>query len=315
MNVSKNLYHIPILLNTVLEYLITDKNGIYLDGTLGGGGHSLGILENISNKGKLIGVDRDLDAISFASNKLRNFDNFIAIHNNFHNFIEILDELNINLLNGVLLDLGVSSHQIDSEIRGFSYHINSPLDMRMDTSSGITAKEYLNSVRKEDFTKILYDYGDEKWAKKIADNLIEFRNIKPLENTFDLVDIVDKSIPASVRYKIKGHPAKRTFQAIRIAINDEISPLEQTISSIINRLYKGGRLCIITFHSIEDRIVKNTFKRLQNPCTCPPKAPICTCNKNSLGKVITSKPILPNENELDINSRSHSAKLRVFERL
>lgn len=315
MLASNNIYHIPILLNDVLEYLITDKNGIYFDGTLGGGGHSQKILETINTDGKLIGVDRDLDAINFASNRLKKYSNFKLVHNNFHNFDNILDSLKIDNINGALLDLGVSSHQIDSETRGFSYHINSTLDMRMDASSGITAKEYLNKVEKEEFTKILFNYGDEKWAKNIANNLIEYRKIKPLENTFDLVDIVDKSIPASVRYKIKGHPAKKTFQAVRIAINNEIAPLETTIKNIVNRLLPNGRLCIITFHSIEDRIVKNTFKSLQNPCTCHPKAPICTCNKIQLGKILTSKPIVPSEDELLKNTRSHSAKLRVFERI
>ncbi|MDY5730498.1 MAG: 16S rRNA (cytosine(1402)-N(4))-methyltransferase RsmH [Eubacteriales bacterium] len=313
MNIDTN-YHVPILLNEILENLITNRNGIYVDGTLGGGGHTIEILKSLSPDAKHIGIDRDPEAIVHASSIANHFSNFTLVHNNFHNLPEILENLNISKIDGCLLDLGVSSHQIDTPDRGFSYNFDAPLDMRMDNSKGISAKEYLNTVSKQEFERILYNYADESWAKRIADKLIEFRATKPLKTTFDLVTVVDNAIPQKVRYNIKGHSAKKTFQAVRIAVNDEIQPLENALTQIIHCLKPGGRLCVITFHSIEDRIVKNCFRTLENPCTCPPKAPICTCGKVPLGKSYIKKPILPQFKELNDNNRSHSAKLRIFER-
>lgn len=307
-------YHVPIMVKEVLEGLIQDTNGIYVDGTLGGGGHSSHILQTLSPNGKLIAIDRDLEAIHHAKYLKTQFPNFICVHDNFHHIQKILEELQIEQIDGCLLDLGVSSHQIDSEHRGFSYNINSTLDMRMDTSKGKSAKEYLNTVDSNEFEKILYDYADEKWAKRIAEKLIEFRKEKQLETTFDLVEVVDRAIPKKVRIGIKGHSAKRTFQAVRIAVNDEILPLKKALADIIAILKPKGRLCVLTFHSIEDRIVKSLFKELENPCVCPPKAPICTCRKKSLGKSILKKANLPSKKEINENIRSHSAKLRIFEK-
>lgn len=307
-------YHVPIMVEEILENLITDKNGIYVDGTLGGGGHSLEILKNINPNAKLIGIDRDLEAIEHAAFLQEHYHNFIPVHDNFHHIQIILEQLHIDFIDGCLLDLGVSSHQIDSDHRGFSYNLNSALDMRMDTTQSISAKEYLNSVDLKEFEKILYQYADEKWAKRIAEKLGEFRNKTPLETTFDLVEVVDRAIPKKVRLSTKGHSAKRTFQAVRIAVNDEITPLESTLKNIISLLKPKGRLCVLTFHSIEDRIVKNCFKMLENPCICPPKAPICICGKNAIGKSLLRKALQPGRKEIDSNIRSHSAKLRIFEK-
>lgn len=315
MRLVNNFYHVPIMTSEVISYLITSLDGIYIDGTLGGGGHSTEILKSINYKGKLIGIDRDMDAINNAKFLTDTYHNFTCIHNNFHNMSSILDELNIDLIDGCILDLGVSSHQLDSDNRGFSVHYNSPLDMRMDSNSGITAAEYLNSISQIEFEKTLYTYSDEKWAKKIAEELIKFRQKKPLKTTFDLVEIVDKAIPRAVRLKTSGHPAIKTFQAVRIAINDEINPLYDSLVNIVKRLKSRARLCVLTFHSVEDRIVKKCFKTMQNPCTCDPKLPICICGKKSLGHILTKKPILANEKELKLNPRSHSAKLRVFEKI
>lgn len=311
---SENVYHVPILKDEIINYLVINNNGIYVDGTLGGAGHTTAILEKISINGKLYSIDRDTDAINNAKLLKQKYPNFYTIHGNFQNAKELLANQNINKINGAMLDLGVSSHQLDSEDRGFSYHVDSDLDMRMDTTQGITAKEYLNTVDKSQFISDLYTYSDEKWASRIADKLIEYRNETILNTTFDLVKIVDSAIPLKFRTQIKGHPAKRTFQAVRIAINDEIKPLKKALEDFIDLLVPGARFCVLTFHSIEDRIVKQTFKELENPCICPPKAPICTCGKISKGKVLTRKPILPSEFENNINSRAHSAKLRIFEK-
>ncbi len=300
-------HHIPVLLNEVLHYLNPQPGQVFADGTLGGGGHSGEILKAMG-KGTLYGIDRDLSAIAAASERLSAYEGFHAVHGNFHDVKALLPGVQ---LNGGLLDLGVSSHQIDTKERGFSYHDNAPLDMRMDRTKGITAAEYVNTVSENEFVRILREYGDEKWAVRISQMLLEKRAEKPLETTFDLVKVVDAAIPKAVRRKDEGHPARRTFQAVRIAVNDELAPLEQAIRDWVDMLVPGGKLCVITFHSVEDRIVKNTFRSLQNPCTCPPKAPICICGKKPLGRS-TGGAIKAGKDELSNNSRSHSATLRVF---
>ena len=301
-------HHIPVMLNEVLEYLEPAEGGVYADGTLGGGGHSLEIAKRIGN-GTLYGIDRDEEAIAAAGERLKGFPGFHALHGNFHDVKALLGEVR---LDGGLLDLGVSSYQLDNAERGFSYHEDAPLDMRMDTSAGMTAADWLNTVPEQELTRVLYDYGDEKWSARIAKVLCERRMASPLCTTMDLVGIVDTAIPKAVRRKDDGHPARRTFQAVRIAVNDELAPLEKALEDWTELLKPGGRLCVITFHSIEDRIVKHTFRRLQAPCVCPPKAPICTCGKVSLGKA--SSAIRPTREETEQNPRAHSATLRVFEK-
>lgn len=305
--------HEPVLLKEVLEWLAPAEGGVFADGTLGGGGHSERILEKIGDTGTLYGIDRDEDALRAATSRLQGFPAFHAIHGNFHDINELLPE-NVRL-DGGLLDLGVSSYQLDTPERGFSYHEDAPLDMRMDRSAGMTAAEWLNSVSEKEIMSALYDYGDEKWSARIAKMIVERRAGQPLATTGDLVACVDAAIPKAVRRKDDGHPARRTFQAVRIAVNDEIAPLEQALNDWISRIRPGGRLCVITFHSIEDRIVKHAFRQMQNPCTCPPKAPICTCGKRPVAKVMGGGAIRPTKDELAFNPRSHSATLRVAERL
>lgn len=301
-------HHIPVLLSEVLEYLDPKPGDVYADGTLGGGGHSEAILRLIGDTGVLYGIDRDPAAIRAASERLKDYPGFRAVHGNFHDVKALLPDVR---LNGGLLDLGVSSYQLDTPERGFSYHDDAPLDMRMDTSRGMTAAEYVNTVSEKEFCRVLREYGDEKWAARIAQILIEKREKKPLETTLDLVAVVDAAIPKAVRRKDEGHPARRTFQAVRIAVNDELKPLEQALSDWVDLLVPGGRLAVITFHSVEDRIVKLAFRKFQNPCTCPPKAPICTCGKKPLGRTIGGA-IKAGEEELAENTRAHSATLRVF---
>ncbi|MBQ2976738.1 MAG: 16S rRNA (cytosine(1402)-N(4))-methyltransferase RsmH [Clostridia bacterium] len=305
-----DFHHVPVLLKEVLEYLDPQKGQVFADGTLGGGGHSGEILKAMG-EGTLYGIDRDEAAIAAASARLSVYPGFHALHGNFHDVKELLPE-GVRL-NGGLLDLGVSSHQLDTPDRGFSYHEDAPLDMRMDTSKGMTAADYVNTVSEKDFCQALRDYGDEKWAARIAQILIEKRKQSPLRTTQDLVKVVDAAIPKAVRRKDEGHPARRTFQAVRIVVNDELAPLEKAINDWVDLLLPGGRLAVITFHSIEDRIVKLAFRKLQNPCVCPPKAPICTCGKKPLGKAIGGA-IKATKDELDYNSRSHSATLRIFEK-
>lgn len=302
--------HEPVLLQEVLQWLDPAPGGIFADGTLGGGGHSQRILERIGDTGALYGIDRDQDALQAATARLQGFPAFHAIHGNFHDIDQLLPPSVI--LDGGLLDLGVSSYQLDTPERGFSYHEDAPLDMRMDRSSGLTAAEWLNTVSEKEITAVLYDYGDEKWAARIAKMIVERR---PLSTTGDLVACVDAAIPKAVRRKDDGHPARRTFQAVRIAVNDEIAPLEKTLDDWMGHIRPGGRLCVITFHSIEDRIVKHAFRRMQNPCTCPPQAPICTCGKKPMAKVMGGGAIRPTQAELAFNPRSHSATLRVAQKL
>lgn len=303
-------HHVPVLLNEVLSALCPERGEVFADGTLGGGGHSEAILQAMG-EGVLYGIDRDEAAIAAASARLFAFPGFQAIHGNFHDVKLLLPEG--TKLNGGLLDLGVSSFQLDTPERGFSYHEDAPLDMRMDKSQGMTAADYVNTVSEKDFCQALRDWGDEKWAARIAQILMEKRKIAPLRTTGDLVAVVDAAIPKAVRRKDEGHPARRTFQAVRIVVNDELAPLEKALEDWVDLLVPGGRLCVITFHSIEDRIVKQTFKRLQNPCTCPPSFPVCVCGKKPLGKAIGGA-VKAGEEELSLNSRSHSATLRVFEK-
>jgi len=305
-----SFHHIPVLLSEVLEYLSPQPGETYADGTLGGGGHSEAILRAMGESGVLYGIDRDPAAIAAASERLKDYPGFHPVHGNFHDVKALLPGVS---LSGGLLDLGVSSHQLDTPERGFSYHEDAPLDMRMDTTQGITAAEYVNTVSEEEFCRVLREYGDEKWAARIAQILMEKRAEKPLATTKDLVAVVDAAIPKAVRRKDEGHPARRTFQAVRIAVNDELAPLEQALRDWVDMLVPGGRLAVITFHSVEDRIVKLTFRKLQNPCTCPPKAPICTCGKKPLGRAIGGA-VKAGKDELEENSRAHSATLRIFEK-
>ena len=305
--------HEPVLLKEVLEWLDPAEGGVFADGTLGGGGHSERILQRIGDTGALYGIDRDEDALRAATSRLQGFPAFHAIHGNFHDIKALLPSG--VTLDGGLLDLGVSSYQLDTPERGFSYHEDAPLDMRMDRSAGITAAEWLNTVDEKTITAALYDYGDEKWAARIAKMIVERRKNRPLASTGDLVACVDAAIPKAVRRKDDGHPARRTFQAVRIAVNDEIAPLKQALTDWMDCIRPGGRLCVITFHSIEDRIVKHAFRQMQNPCVCPPKAPVCTCGRKPVAKVMGGGAIRPTKEELAFNPRSHSATLRVAEKL
>ena len=311
---EKSFYHLPVLYHEVLEWMAAKPGGIYADGTLGGGGHSEGILLASGGTAKLYGIDRDPAAIAAATERLRHYAGFTALHGNFHEAKELLSQAGALPLDGALLDLGVSSHQLDTAERGFSYHENAPLDMRMDTTGGQTAAQYLADVSKEEFRRILAEYGEEKWAARIAEVFVEHRAQNPMVNTGDLVAVVDAAIPRAVRRKDDGHPARRTFQAVRIALNDELAPLEKALCDFVDCLAPGGRLLVITFHSLEDRIVKNAFRQMQNPCTCPPKMPICVCGKKPLGKALAGGAVKPGAEEVAENPRARSAKLRVFER-
>ncbi len=303
--------HEPVLLQEVLEWLSPFEGGMFADGTLGGGGHSEQVLRRIGD-GALYGIDRDEDALRAATERLQSYPAFHAIHGNFHDIDALLPQG--VYLDGGLLDLGVSSYQLDTPERGFSYHTDAPLDMRMDRSCGMTAAEWLNHTPEKDIMNALYDYGDEKWAARIAKMIAEHRAQRPLETTGDLVACVDAAIPRAVRRKDDGHPARRTFQAVRIAVNDEIAPLEQALDDWMKRLKPGGRLCVITFHSIEDRIVKHAFRRMQNPCICPPKTPVCTCGRVPVARTVGGA-IRPGAQELARNPRARSATLRVAEKL
>ena len=307
-------HHIPVLFDEVMEWMQPRADGVYADGTLGGGGHSEGILRLSGGTATLYGIDRDEDAIRAAGERLKGYPGFHAIHGNFHDANALLAAAGAPPLTGALLDLGVSSHQLDEGERGFSYHEDAPLDMRMDRSGGLTAAEYLARVTPEEFQRILTDYGEEKWAARIAQIFAEKRAQKPIETTADLVAVVDAAIPKAVRRKDDGHPARRTFQAVRIAVNDELAPLEKALRDFVELLAPGGRLLVITFHSLEDRIVKNTFRAMQHPCTCPPKAPICTCGKVPLGKALGGGGVKPSNREVQENVRARSAKLRIFEK-
>lgn len=307
--------HEPVLLQEVLEWMDVKPDGVYCDGTLGGGGHSGAMLRLSGGTATLYGIDRDMTAIEAATARLRDFPGFHALHGNFHDGKALLMAAGAPKLDGVLLDLGVSSPQLDRGERGFSYHEDAPLDMRMDVSQGQTAADLLNSASEQELCRIIRDYGEEKWAARIAQMICEHRAKKPMETTFDLVHAVDAAIPKAVRRKDDGHPARRTFQAIRIAVNDELDPLDKAICDFVNCLKPGGRMLVITFHSLEDRLVKRCFQRLQNPCTCPPKAPICTCGKKPVVKILAHGAVTPTEEEVARNPRARSAKLRVAQKL
>ena len=304
--------HVSVLLNECLEALNIKEDGIYVDCTLGGAGHSSQIVKRLSNEGRLIGIDQDKDALRAAGERLHNFSNVTFVHNNFHNIGAILEELEIEKVDGILMDLGVSSYQLDERNRGFSYLGENELDMRMDKTQKLTAKEVINNYEEEKLANIIYEYGEERFSRKIARNICIERKEKPITTTKQLVEIIEKSIPKSKQKE--GHPAKRTFQAIRIEVNDEIKPLYNTVKDCIDSLRTGGRLCIITFHSLEDRAVKNAYIEAKGKCTCPKDLPYCVCGAKSLGKVVTKKPIVASEEEQLENSRSKSAKLRIFEK-
>ena len=304
--------HYSVMLHETIDELNVQPDGIYMDGTLGGGGHSLEICKRLDG-GHLYGIDQDEAAIKAASERLKDhLDKVTILRSNYCNAVELLKENGVSGLNGIVLDLGVSSYQLDTGERGFSYRYDAPLDMRMDTRQEQTAKDLINHSSEMELYGIIRDYGEDPFAKNIAKHIVRARAEKEIETTFELNEIIKAAIPAKMRQN--GHPSKQTFQAIRIALNHELDVLKNSLDDMIDMLVPGGRICIITFHSLEDRIVKNIFRTNENPCTCPPSFPTCVCGKVSKGKVITRKPILPSEEELEVNSRSKSAKLRVFER-
>ena len=308
--------HYSVLLNETIENLNIKPDGIYVDGTLGGGGHAYQVASRLSEKGRLIGIDQDADAIAAAGERLKEFgDKITIIRSNYANMKEELHRIGVEKVDGIVLDLGVSSFQLDTPERGFTYRDeNAPLDMRMDDRQSLTAKDIVNGYSEMELYRIIRDYGEDKFAKNIAKHIVQERAKKPIETTGELTEIIRASIPMKVQVT-GGHPEKRTFQAIRIELNKELEVLQNNLDDMIDLLNPGGRICIITFHSLEDRIVKTNFKRNENPCTCPSDFPVCVCGKKSKGKVVTRKPILPSEEELEVNSRSKSAKLRVFERV
>ena len=305
--------HKPVLLRECIEGLNIKKDGIYVDGTLGGAGHSKEILRNLSDKGLLIGIDRDEEALKASKQNLAEFKNVKYIHGNHDDIKEILEDIGIEKVDGILLDLGVSSYQLDERNRGFSYLGENELDMRMDKTQTLTAKTVVNTYKEENLANIIYEYGEERFSRSIARNICNYRKQKEIETTKELVEIIEKSIPKSKQNG--GHPAKKTFQAIRIEVNNEIKPLEKTVAECIDVLAPKGRLCIITFHSLEDRAVKNAFNKAKGICTCPKDLPYCVCGAKELGKVINKKPIIANEQEQEENTRSKSAKLRIFEKI
>ncbi len=302
--------HIPVLLNETIEGLNIKPDGIYVDGTIGGAGHSKKIIEKLSSNGFLIGIDRDEEALKAANENLKDYKNYKLIHGNHDDIKNILSDLSIDKVDGILLDLGVSSYQLDEKSRGFSYIGNDKLDMRMDKSQKLSAYDVVNKYKEETLADLIYAYGEERYSRRIAKNICLARKSKPIETTKELAEIIEKSVPFSK----DGHPAKRTFQAIRIEVNNEIEPLYNTVIDCINSLKTGGRLCIITFHSLEDRAVKKAYKDAEGKCTCPKDFPYCVCGAKTLGKIINKKPIEATEEELKINSRAKSAKLRIFER-
>lgn len=307
--------HKSVLLYETVDELNIKPDGIYVDGTLGGGGHSYEIAKRLSGGGRLIGIDQDEDAIKAAGKRLEPYmDRVTIVRNNYCNMDKVLDELRIDKVDGIMLDLGVSSYQLDAADRGFTYNVDTALDMRMDQRQEITAKDIVNEYSEFDLYRIIRDYGEDRFAKNIAKHIVAARQEKPIETTFELNDIIKAAIPMKVR-ATGGHPSKRTYQAIRIELNKELEVLENSIDMMIDRLKPEGRLCIITFHSLEDRIVKTRFRNNENPCTCPPSFPACVCGKVPKGRVITRKPVVPTDEEINENSRSKSSKLRVFERV
>ena len=306
--------HVTVLLNEAVDILDIKPEGIYVDGTLGGAGHSLEIVKKLTS-GKLICFDQDINAISAAKEKLKDFmDKTILVHSNFENLREELNKLGIESIDGFLVDLGVSSHQLDVPERGFSYMQDAPLDMRMDNNAELSAYDVVNTYSEAELKRVIKDYGEENWSARIAKLIVERRATMPIRTTFELVDAIKAAIPKKMRDE-KQHPAKRTFQAIRIEVNRELDVIEKTLLAAVEMMNEGGVLAVITFHSLEDRIVKNVFKKLQYSCTCPPEFPVCICNSKQVVEVITRKPILPSENEVEMNPRSRSAKLRAARKL
>ena len=307
--------HTSVLLQETIDALCIRSGGIYVDGTLGGGGHSEQIAARLSGEGRLIGIDQDAAAVEAAGKRLEQFkDHVTIVRSNYGNMAGELKKLGISSVDGVLLDLGVSSYQLADAERGFTYREDAPLDMRMDQRKALTAREVVNSYSEQDLYRIIRDYGEDRFAKNIAKHIVRERQIQSIETTGELIHIIKAAIPAKVR-ATGGHPAKRTFQAIRIEVNQELSVLMNSLDMIIDLLNDGGRFCVITFHSLEDRIVKDAFRKAENPCICPPDFPVCVCGRKPKGKVITRKPILPSVRETEDNPRSKSAKLRVFERI
>lgn len=305
--------HTSVLLNETIEGLSIQPDGIYVDGTLGGGGHSYEICKRLSSKGRLIGIDQDDAAIRAAGERLKEFADITTIvRSNYCNMSTILEQMNISGVDGILLDLGVSSFQLDTLERGFSYKYDTTLDMRMDQRQALSARDIVNTYSEKELFRIIRDYGEEQFAQNIAKHIVARRCEKPIETTFELNEVIKASIPAKMR--VNGHPSKKTFQAIRIECNRELEVLKDSLDGMIQLLNRGGRICIITFHSLEDRIVKSAFRKNENPCTCPPEFPVCVCGNVSQGAVITRKPILPRQTEMENNKRAKSAKLRIFEK-
>ena len=312
-----SFHHISVLLDECIEGLAIKPEGTYLDCTLGGAGHSSEIFKRLSG-GRLFGIDRDADAIAAATARMEGLNpnaQFRALRGNFHDARQLLAEAGISHIDGVLADLGVSSHQLDVRERGFSYHDEAPLDMRMDQSQTLSAREIVNTWSEDELNRILRDYGEEKWARQIARVICDRRKDRPIETTRELVGIIDAAIPKKFRSKDGSHPARRSFQALRIAVNDELDPLEPSVRDLVDLLNPGGRICIITFHSLEDRIIKNCFRDLADPCTCPKNMPVCVCGKKPVVKLVSRKPITASEEELEANPRSRSASLRIAEKI
>lgn len=307
--------HVSVMLHETVDLLGVREGGVYVDGTLGGGGHSAEILRRLGGTGHLYGIDRDGDALAAATARLSGAGNFTAIRGNFHDVRALLAQQGVEKIDGMMVDLGVSSYQLDTAERGFSYHADAPLDMRMDQRQALTAATIVNTWDKAELTRILRDYAEEKWAARIADIIIEHRAKKPIETTGELVACVDAAIPKKVRMQDRGHSARRTFQALRIAVNDELDPLRRALTDMVDLLVPGGRLAVLTFHSLEDRIVKQTFRTLANPCTCPPKIPVCICGKKPVVRVLGGGGIKPGAEEIERNPRSRSAMLRGCEKL
>ena len=307
--------HESVLLEEVIRGLNIKPWGIYVDGTLGGGGHSYRIAEKLTEGGRLIGIDQDRDALQAAGQRLAPFEDRVTlVHDNYEHMGRVLSDLRIDKIDGILLDLGVSSYQLDNPERGFSYNTDAPLDMRMDRDdNALTAREIVNTWPAEELANILRDYGEERYARAVAANIVKEREKQPLETTGQLSEIVRRSIPKKMQQR-GGNPCKRTFQAIRIACNRELDVLADSLDEMMDRLAPGGRFCVITFHSLEDRIVKTAFRRWENPCTCPPEFPVCVCGRKPMGRCVSRKAILPSKEELDHNKRSASAKLRIFEK-
>lgn len=305
--------HTSVLLNEAIQGLNIKSDGIYVDATLGGGGHTFEMLKIVTN-GTVIGIDQDDYAIERATERLKDYDNFIAVKNNFSNIKEVLEELHIDKIDGIIFDLGVSSFQLDIPERGFSYNHDMPLDMRMDKNGTITARHIVNGYEENELSRIIWEYGEEKWASRIAKFIVQERENEFIETTGQLVSIIKKAIPKQVRQE-GSHPAKKTFQAIRIEVNRELEILENTFRDSVGCLKIGGRICVITFHSLEDRIVKNTFADLNKDCVCPPEFPKCICDHRRKLKIVTKKPIVPSDDEINENHRAHSAKLRIGERV